>query len=116
MKKILVFPIAFLMLSVASFAQRYAVVDARYIMDKMPEYKLAQAQLDQTANNWQKEIDAMQRQLDSMYRDFEAEEMMLSQELKKEKDELFNKEKAVRDLQRKRFGFEGDLFIERQKL
>jgi outer membrane protein len=117
MKKILVFPIAFLMLSLASFAQRYAVVDARYIMDKMPEYKLAQAQLDQTANNWQKEIDAMQRQLDSMYRNFEAEEMMLSQELiKKRKDELFNKEKAVRDLQRKRFGFEGDLFTERQKL
>lgn len=117
MKKILVFPIAFLMFSLASFAQRYAVVDARYIMDKMPEYKLAQAQLDQTANNWQKEIDAMQRQLDSMYRNFEAEEMMLSQELiKKRKDELFNKEKAVRDLQRKRFGFEGDLFTERQKL
>lgn len=105
------------MLSLASFAQRYAIVDARYIMDKMPEYKLAQAQLDQTANNWQKEIDALQADLDKSYRDFEAEEMMLSQDLlKKRKDELFNKEKAVRDLQRKRFGFEGDLFSERQKL
>jgi outer membrane protein len=117
MKKIFLLSSVLLALSLSLFAQRYAVVDARYIMDKMPEYKLAQAQLDQTANNWQKEIDAMQAELDKMYRNFEAEEMMLSQELiKKRKDELFNKEKAVRDLQRKRFGFEGDLFAERQKL
>jgi outer membrane protein len=52
-----------------------------------------------------------------MYRDFETEQVMLTPELKKKReDELFNKEKTVRDLQRKRFGFEGDLFAERQKL
>lgn len=117
MKKTILISVFAAVFALPVCAQRYAVVDARYIMDKMPEYKLAQAQLDQTANTWQKEIDAMQAELDKMYRNFEAEEMMLSQELiKKRKDELFNKEKAVRDLQRKRFGFEGDLFTERQKL
>lgn len=117
MKKLTMLAAALLLFFAASFAQRYAIIDTRYILDKMPEYKLAQAQIDQTANNWQKEIDAMQAELDKMYRDFETEKIMLTPELKKKReDEIFNKEKAVRDLQRKRFGFEGDLFAERQKL
>lgn len=117
MKKMLSLALMLLAFSAASIAQRYAIIDTRYILDKMPDYKLAQAQIDQTANNWQKEIDAKQAELDKMYRDFEAEKIMLTPELKKKReDELFNKEKAVRDLQRKRFGFEGDLFAERQKL
>jgi len=117
MKKMFSLAIMLLAFSVMAIAQRYAIIDTRYILDKMPDYKLAQAQIDQTANNWQKEIDALQVELDKMYRDFEAEKVMLTPELKKKReDELFNKEKAVRDLQRKRFGFEGDLFAERQKL
>jgi outer membrane protein len=98
-------------------AQRYAVVDTRYILEKMPEYKDAQKALDQISLQWQKEIDEKQAALDKMYRDYEAERAMLSQELlKKREDELFVKEKEVRDLQRKRFGFEGDLFKKRQEL
>ncbi len=117
MKKILFSAALLLLGAMPVLAQRYAIIDTRYILDKMPEYKLAQAQIDQTANNWQKEIDGMQAELDKMYRDFETEKIMLTPDLKKKReDELFNKEKAVRDLQRKRFGFEGDLFSERQKL
>jgi outer membrane protein len=98
-------------------AQRYAIVDTKYILDKMPEYKEAQTKLDQFSIQWQKEIDDRQAQLDKMYRDFEAEQVMLSDELKKKReDELFIREKEVRDLQRKRFGFEGDLFRKRQEL
>jgi outer membrane protein len=98
-------------------AQRYAVIDTKYILDKMPEYKQAQQQLDSIAAGWQKEIDAMQQELDRMYKDFDAEQVMLSDELKKKReDQLFQKEKALRDLQRKRFGFEGDLFKKRQEL
>jgi outer membrane protein len=98
-------------------AQRYAVVDSKYILDKMPDYKLAQKQLDQISAQWQKEIDDKQAVLDKMYKDFEGEEVMLSDDLKrKREDELFNHEKEVRDLQRKRFGFEGDLFKKRQDL
>jgi outer membrane protein len=98
-------------------AQRYAVIDTKYILDKMPDYKTAQKQLDDIAAGWQKEIDQMQQDLDRMYKDFEAEQVMLSDELKKKReDQLFVKEKTLRDLQRKRFGFEGDLFKKRQEL
>jgi outer membrane protein len=69
------------------------------------------------AANWQKEIDVLQQELDRMYKDYDAEQVMLSEELrKKREDQLFVKEKNLRDLQRTRFGFEGDLFKRRQEL
>ena len=96
---------------------RYAIVDTKYILDKLPEYKEAQKRLDQTSMQWQKEIDSKQADLDKMYKDYQAEQVMLSDTLKKKReDQLFNKEKEVRDLQRKRFGYEGDLFKLRQDL
>ena len=99
------------------FSQKYAIIDTKYILDKMPEYKAAQTKLDELAIVWQKEIDVQQTELDKMYRDFEAEQVMLIDDLKKKReDQLFSKEKALRDLQRKRFGFEGDLFKKRQEL
>jgi outer membrane protein len=100
-----------------SFAQRYAVIDTRYILSKLPEYKNAQEKLDAFSIQWQQEIDQKQVVLDQLYRNFEAEKLMLSDELiKKREDEIFNKEKELRDLQKKRFGFEGDLFKRRQEL
>ncbi len=117
MKKLLLTLGIFAAFGFAASAQRYAIIDTKYILDKMPEYKTAQKALDATAESWQKEIDQRQEELNKMYRDFDAEQVMLSEELKKKReDELFNKEKEVRDLQKKRFGFEGDLFKERQKL
>ena len=117
MKKILSVTCFLLVLTLAGNAQRYAVVDTKYILDKLPEYKDAQKKLDQTSLQWQKEIDDRQAALDKMYKDFDAEQVMLSDTLKKKReDQLFNKEKEVRDLQRKRFGFEGDLFKLRQEL
>ncbi len=98
-------------------AQRYAIIDTKYILDRMPEYKEAQQKLDLASEQWQKEIEAKQAQLDGMYRSFEAEQVMLSETLrKKREDELFNREKELRDLQKRRFGFEGDLFKKRQEL
>jgi outer membrane protein len=98
-------------------SQRYAIVDTKYILDKMPDYKEAQKKLDQFSEQWQKEIDTKQTELDRMYKNFEAEQVLLSEDLrKKREDELFIREKELRDLQRKRFGFEGDLFKRRQDL
>ena len=98
-------------------AQRYAVIDTRYILNKLPEYEEAQKKLDAFSIQWQKEIDDKQTALDQLYRNFEAERVMLSEELlKKREDDLFNREKELRDLQKKRFGFEGDLFKRRQEL
>ena len=98
-------------------AQRYAIIDTKYILDKMPDYRSAQKNLDDIASGWQKEIDNMEAELNKMYKDFEGEQVMLSDDLKKKReDQLFVKEKTLRDLQRKRFGFEGDLFKKRQEL
>ena len=119
MKKVLLVVCSLWLATFAADAQqgRYAIIDTKYILDKVPEYKEAQKRLDDIAAAWQKEIDDEQAGLDKMYRDFEAEQVMLSDELKKKReDQLFNKEKTLRDLQRKRFGFEGDLFKKRQEL
>src|ERR1700754_1384488 len=117
MKKILLATCCALACFLSSHAQGYAVVDTKYILDKMPEYKEAQKRLDQTSMQWQKEIDTKQATLDRMYKDYDAERVMLSDTLKrKREDQLFNMEKEVRDLQRKRFGYEGDLFKLRQDL
>ncbi len=117
MKKTLLFSIALLGLAFASQAQRYAIIDTRYILNKIPEYKDADTKLQQIGAQWQKEIDDKQAQLDKMYKNYEAEQFMLTEELKKKReDELFVREKEVRDLQKKRFGYEGDLFKERQRL
>ena len=98
-------------------AQRYAVIDSKYILDKLPEYKDAQKLLDQFSEQWQQEVDQKQALMDKMYKEYDAEQVMLSDVLKKKReDELYNKEKELRDLQKKRFGFEGDLFKKRQEL
>jgi len=117
MKKILLIACCMALFTSALKAQKYAIIDTKYILDRLPEYKQAQKQLDDVAAGWQKEIDSMQSQLDRMYKDYDAEQVMLSEELrKKREDQLFLKEKTLRDQQRKRFGFEGDLFKKRQEL
>ncbi len=96
---------------------KYAVINTKYILEKIPEYKDADKKLKELGDQWQLEIDGKQMALDKMYKNYEAEQFMLSEELKKKREEeLFFKEKELRDLQKKRFGYEGDLFKERQKL
>lgn len=117
MKKFMVAACLLFSMAFSAEAQRYAIIDSKYILDKIPDYKEAQKALDQVSEQWQKEIDQKQAELDRMYRNFEAEQVMLSDDLKKKReDELFMREKELRDLQRQRFGFEGDLFKRRQEL
>jgi len=117
MKKFLLGVVSLLLIAFSVHAQKYAIIDTKYILDKMPDYKQAQKQLDDVAAGWQKEIEDLQANLDRMYKDYEAEQVMLSEELrKKREDQLFTKEKTLRDQQRKHFGFEGDLFKKRQEL
>ncbi len=117
MKKLLLAVFAFTLFSFAASAQKYAIIDTKYILNKLPEYTAAEKRLEQLSIQWQAELDTLQSQLDRMYKNYDAEQYMLSEDLKKKREtELFNKEKDVRDLQKKRFGYEGDLFKERQKL
>jgi outer membrane protein len=107
----------FCLASFCTKAQRYAVIDSRYILEKLPEYTFAQQKLDQYSAEWQQEIERKQVILDKMNKDYDAEEIMLTDELKKKReDEIYNREKEIRDLQKKYFGFEGDLFKKRQEL
>ena len=117
MKKVFFVFLSIFLAATTVSAQRYAIIDTKYILDKMPAYRDADKKLTQTADQWQKEIDTKQAELDQMYKNFDAEQFMLSDDLKKKReDQLFNKEKELRELQKKRFGYEGDLFKERQKL
>ncbi len=117
MKKIAILVLVIIATAFTVQAQRYAIIDTKYILSKIPEYKDADKKLQLIGEQWQKEIDDKQAQLDKMYKNYEAEQFMLTEELKKKReDELFTREKEVRDLQKKRFGYEGDLFKERQKL
>jgi len=116
MKKLLIFSLL-TTIAFAVHAQRYAIIDTKYILWKIPEYKSANEKIEEIAEAWQQEIDLLQADLDKMYREFEGEKAMLTPELlKKREDEIFNKEKQVRDLQRKRFGYEGDYFKKKQDL
>ena len=116
-KNILVLAIALFLFFGTQAQSKYAVINTKYILDKIPEYKEADKKLKVLGDTWQQEIDDKQLILDKMYKNYEAEQFMLSEDLrKKREDELFMKEKELRDLQKKRFGYEGDLFKERQKL
>src|SRR5215813_4198829 len=105
MKELFLVASALFVMMVGAVAQKYVIIDTKYILDKMPDYKTAQSKLDDIAADWQKEIDSMQSELNKMYKDYDAEQVMLSDDLrKKREDQLFIKEKALRDLQRNRFG------------
>ena len=115
--KTILFAFLFSFAALAVNAQRYAIIDSKYILDKVLEYKEAQKKLDNFSELWQKELDQRQTAMDKMYKDYDAEQVMLTEVLKKKReDELYNKERELRDLQKKRFGFEGDLFKKRQEL
>lgn len=117
MKKILVTMSALLVCMGVGMAQKYAFVDTEYILSNIPSYQAAQDQLEQFSKEWEQEISAMYTEVEKMYRDYQSEEVLLTQEMKrKREDEIINKEKQVKDLQNKYFGREGDLFKKRQEL
>jgi outer membrane protein len=98
-------------------AQKYAYVSTQYILENIPDYKTAQQQLDQLSNQWQKEIEDKYAIIDKLYKAYQAEQILLTEEMKKKRqDEIMVKEKDVKDLQKQRFGYEGDLFKKKQEL
>lgn len=117
MKKIFLSTAVLLAIAFTANAQRYCVIDSKYILEKVVEYKDAQTKIDKLSADWQKDIDNRMQEVDRMYKTYQAERAMLSEEMrKKREDEIVAKEKSVKDLQKERFGYEGDLFKERQKL
>lgn len=98
-------------------AQKFAYVDTDYILKQIPAYESAQDQLDALSVEWQKEIEVIYAEIDKMYKDYQAEKVLLTEDLKiKKEEEIINREKEVKELQKKRFGTDGDLYKKRQEL
>ncbi|MCO5230778.1 MAG: OmpH family outer membrane protein [Chitinophagales bacterium] len=117
MKKLLFTLLATIFCSYGAFAQRIAYVDTDYILNKIPAYEEAQKSINNVVEVWNKEIDAKYAEVKQMYSKYQAEEFLLTDELKKKRqDEIIAKEQIANDLQKQRFGYEGDLFKKRQEL
>lgn len=117
MKRILLALGVVLVSVMASQAQRYCVIDSKYILEKIPEYNKAQQQLETFSVTWEREVDQKMQVVDQMYKSYQAERPMLSEEARqKREDEIVAKEKAAKELQQKYFGYEGFLFKKRQSL
>ena len=101
----------------AANAQRIAVVDIQAVLDGMAAYQQAQQELDRTAAEWRQEISKEYDKIRAAYNKYQAEQVLLSDEAKQERqDEIMEMEAQVRDMQKNRFGAEGDLFRRRQDL
>lgn len=117
MRKLAIITGILLLATATTFAQKFAFVDSEYILDNIPAYKAAQEQLDQLSAQYQKELESMHAEIEQMYKDFQSESVLLSDEMKrKREDVIITREKEYKDLQRKYFGREGDLFKKRQGL
>ncbi len=115
-KLILLFGIAMVLVSGAS-AQKFGFIDSDYILENIPAFNAAQEQLDQLSGQYQKELESMYAEVEKMYQDFQAESVLLSEDMKrKREDVIITREKEYKDLQRKYFGPSGDLFKRRQAL
>lgn len=98
-------------------AQRFVYVDMDYILENLPEYIKAQKQLDVLAEQWRSEISTKMQDVETSYKRFQAEQVLMNEKIKTEKiNELEAKEKEVKDLQRQKFGQNGELYQKRQTL
>jgi outer membrane protein len=117
MKKILFTLASVMVLTGFVSAQKFAYVDSEYILDRIPTYKAAQEQIDKISKGYEEEIEAMYQEVDNMYKSFQTEKVLLSDEQKtKKEDAIIAKEKEIKELQRKYFGAEGAVFQKRQEL
>ena len=108
---------AFLAASFAQLSQKLAFIDSDYLLNNMPSYIEAQAELDRLSVEWQKEIEAKFKKIDEMYRKYQQEAMILPEDAKlKKQNEIIAAENEAKDLQKKRFGTDGDLFKKREEL
>ena len=115
-KLLLILAISFTVITVTQ-AQKFAYVDTDYILNKIPEFKQAQDKLDAISADWQKEIENKYTEVAQMYRAYQQEQVLLTDEMKVKREEaIINKETQAKQLQQKYFGPDGDLYLKRQEL
>lgn len=118
MRKIIYLSLFFFVCTLTAVGQqKFVYVDSKYILDQIPEYQEAQKKLDAIADEWRKEIDIRQKQVEDLYKSFQAEQVLLTDDMKAKKvKEIEDKEKSLREYQKAKFGYEGELFLKRQEL
>ena len=117
MKKQFLLIALFGLLSMPVISQKYAFIDTKYILSQMPEYTTAQKEIDDMAEKWQKEIEQQYNEIEQKYKAYQAEEILLPDETKKTRQqEIIELEMKAKEMQKKRFGVEGDLFKKRKEL
>lgn len=100
-----------------AYAQKFALVDMEYILKNIPSYEMANEQLNQVSLRWQKEVEAKAKEAETLYKNFQADMVFLTDEQKKKKEEeIMAKEKEATELRNKYFGPEGELYKKRQSL
>jgi outer membrane protein len=98
-------------------AQRFGYIDTDFILNKMPDYKKAQDEIGQLSQAWEKEVQDMSKKIEGMYSDLQAEQVLLTEEMKKERtDAIQKKEAELKEYQKKVFGFGGLFFLKKQEL
>ena len=117
MKKIMISALALFLMAGSTMAQKFAFVDSDYILQNIPSYNAAQDQLDKISETWEAEITAEYEEISKMYKTYQSERVLLTDEMRKKREEdIITRERAVKDLQNKYFGPEGDLSKKRQEL
>ena len=117
MKKLFITAIFALVMSFGAFAQRFAYVDSDYILKHIPEYNAAQKQLDALSGQWQKDVDSRFADIEKLYKAYQADQVLLTEEMRKRREnEIIEKEKEAKEIQKAKFGFEGELFQQRTRL
>jgi outer membrane protein len=103
--------------SIGLYAQHFSYVDTEYILDKMPEYKSSQKQLDNLAEQWKKDVDVKMKEIDKLYKQYQAEQLLLPNDMRKKKEnEILQKEDELNKYKEAKFGKEGELFQKRKEL
>lgn len=98
-------------------AQKFGYVDTDYILGQLTEYKAAQKQLNEISQKWESDLKIMKDEVDKLYKDYKAEEILLSPTQRKEReDAIVAKEEAIKKFEQEKFGVNGELFKKRQEL
>lgn len=117
MKRIFLALLIALGATAAGFAQKYALVDMEYILRNVPSYEMANEQLNQVSQRWEKEVNEITKEAETMYKNYQSDMVFLTDEQKKKREEeIVAKEKEATDLRYKYFGPEGELYKKRQSL
>lgn len=117
MKKILILALVILGAAAGAKAQKFALVDMEYIMKNVPAYEMANEQLNQLSQRWQKELESKGREAEQMYQTYLSDKVFLSEDqVKKREEAIVAKEKENTELRYKYFGPEGELYQKRQTL